>query len=176
MTAQVTLDNCEREPIHIPGAVQPHGVLLACRGESLTVTQVSANAADCFGRTPDAIRGQPLADLFAGAHAGTIRDLGSRASLRDANPVRLEIVHGPAARSGPAPQLASRFAPATPWDGVAAGLLSTTLSRELGEYLLWFRPSIDRTAALRAGFQAHVPKPADREELVTVVASVVKRI
>ena len=23
------LTNCEREPIHIPGAIQPHGVLLA---------------------------------------------------------------------------------------------------------------------------------------------------
>jgi chemotaxis family two-component system sensor kinase Cph1 len=25
----VTLDNCEREPIHIPGSIQPHGALLA---------------------------------------------------------------------------------------------------------------------------------------------------
>jgi hypothetical protein len=31
-------------------------------------------------------------------------------------------------------------------------------------------------AFLRAGFQAHVPKPADPEELVTVLASVVKRL
>ncbi|GAA0740102.1 ATP-binding protein [Ideonella azotifigens] len=27
--APVTLDNCDQEPIHIPGAVQPHGVLFA---------------------------------------------------------------------------------------------------------------------------------------------------
>ena len=33
----------------------------------------------------------------------------------------------------------------------------------------------DRTAALRAGFQAHVPKPADPDELVAVVASVLRR-
>lgn len=36
--------------------------------------------------------------------------------------------------------------------------------------------SFDRTAALRAGFQAHVPKPADAEELVTVLASLLGRI
>jgi CheY-like chemotaxis protein len=35
--------------------------------------------------------------------------------------------------------------------------------------------AVDRTAALRAGFQAHVPKPADPEELVAVVMSVVRR-
>ena len=31
----VTLDTCEREPIHVPGAVQPHGVLFACHGVDL---------------------------------------------------------------------------------------------------------------------------------------------
>ena len=27
----ITLANCESEPIHIPGAIQPHGVLIATR-------------------------------------------------------------------------------------------------------------------------------------------------
>lgn len=36
----VDLTNCDREPIHIPGAIQPHGVLLACRGDAFTVVQV----------------------------------------------------------------------------------------------------------------------------------------
>jgi CheY-like chemotaxis protein len=35
--------------------------------------------------------------------------------------------------------------------------------------------AVDRTAALRAGFRAHVPKPADPEELVAVVVSVLGR-
>ncbi len=30
-TAPVDLTNCDREPINIPGAVQPYGVLLALR-------------------------------------------------------------------------------------------------------------------------------------------------
>jgi len=36
--------------------------------------------------------------------------------------------------------------------------------------------AVDRTRALQAGFQAHVPKPVDPNELITVAASVVGRL
>ena len=40
-----TLDNCEREPIHIPGSIQPHGALLAFDREGrLVVMSANANA------------------------------------------------------------------------------------------------------------------------------------
>ncbi|HVK06900.1 MAG TPA: GAF domain-containing protein, partial [Armatimonadaceae bacterium] len=47
----VDVTNCDREPIHIPGRIQPYGVLLALdgRGGDLAVTQVSDNAAEVFG-------------------------------------------------------------------------------------------------------------------------------
>ena len=41
----VTLDNCDREPIHIPGSIQPHGALLAFdRQGRLVVMSANANA------------------------------------------------------------------------------------------------------------------------------------
>lgn len=43
------LNECAREPIHIPGAIQPHGVLLAVREPELVVTQVSVNASSLLG-------------------------------------------------------------------------------------------------------------------------------
>ncbi|MDX1921088.1 MAG: response regulator [Candidatus Caenarcaniphilales bacterium] len=43
------LTNCEREPIHIPGSIQPHGVLIALDQDSLKVVQVSANVKDFLG-------------------------------------------------------------------------------------------------------------------------------
>jgi len=43
MTQIVTLENCESEPIHIPGLVQPHGALIAFDASTLTVTRLSAN-------------------------------------------------------------------------------------------------------------------------------------
>lgn len=47
----VTLQNCDKEPIHIPGAIQPHGVLLAWDGLG-TVTHVSVNANEIWREPP----------------------------------------------------------------------------------------------------------------------------
>ncbi|QIK65605.1 SpoIIE family protein phosphatase [Nocardioides sp. HDW12B] len=60
----VDLTNCEREPIHIPGSIQPHGVLLCALGPDDPVLQVSANVADVFGVGPEHLLGTPLLDLF----------------------------------------------------------------------------------------------------------------
>ena len=35
----VTLDNCDIEPIHIPGAIQPHGALLALSLTGIVLAQ-----------------------------------------------------------------------------------------------------------------------------------------
>jgi chemotaxis family two-component system sensor kinase Cph1 len=49
------LTNCEREPIHVPGAIQPHGLLLALDAENRVVT-ASRNCAQLLGRpAPDLI-------------------------------------------------------------------------------------------------------------------------
>lgn len=64
--AEVDLSNCAREPIHVPGAIQPHGVLLGLREPDLTVVQVSANLADLLGVTPDGALGRPVTDVIRG--------------------------------------------------------------------------------------------------------------
>lgn len=60
----VDVSNCEREPIHIPGSIQPHGVLLTAVGPDDPVLQVSANCAEVFGLPPEDVLGTPLLDLF----------------------------------------------------------------------------------------------------------------
>jgi light-regulated signal transduction histidine kinase (bacteriophytochrome) len=40
------LEACAREPIHIPGAIQPHGALLILRPADMAVLQASANCSD----------------------------------------------------------------------------------------------------------------------------------
>ena len=37
------LTDCDREPIHIPGSIQPHGVLLAVDPASLKVVQIAGD-------------------------------------------------------------------------------------------------------------------------------------
>ncbi|HYD98367.1 MAG TPA: PAS domain-containing protein, partial [Alphaproteobacteria bacterium] len=69
---------CAAEPIHIPGAIQPSGVLLAVRPDDLTIEACSANAADLLGRPPaallgrrlDAVLPQPILDRIAQERAG----------------------------------------------------------------------------------------------------------
>ena len=51
---------CADEPIAIPGAIQPHGVLLAVTEPDLTVVIASENAAELFGYQ---VTGLPLLDL-----------------------------------------------------------------------------------------------------------------
>ena len=46
---QVDLTNCDREPIHIPGYIQPHGCLIACDSAMRTVLRHSVNCAEMLG-------------------------------------------------------------------------------------------------------------------------------
>jgi serine phosphatase RsbU (regulator of sigma subunit) len=60
------LRGCADEPIRIPGAIQPHGVLLAVTEPELAVVTASANAAALLGREPagsdvDALLGPEVA-------------------------------------------------------------------------------------------------------------------
>ncbi|MEO0409582.1 MAG: cyanobacterial phytochrome A, partial [Cyanobacteria bacterium P01_A01_bin.135] len=58
------LSNCDREPIHIPGLIQPHGVLLVLSGQALTVVQVSHSLAELTGCQPEALLNRPLSLLL----------------------------------------------------------------------------------------------------------------
>ncbi len=49
------LSACERERIHMPGAIQPHGCLLFCTLPSWIVRTVSANAGQFLGRDAESL-------------------------------------------------------------------------------------------------------------------------
>jgi light-regulated signal transduction histidine kinase (bacteriophytochrome)/CheY-like chemotaxis protein len=60
---QVDLTNCDREPIHQLGAIQPFGFLLAFSSDWL-VRRASANVDAHFGMSAEAILGTPISDHF----------------------------------------------------------------------------------------------------------------
>ncbi|MFN3323761.1 MAG: ATP-binding protein [Bryobacteraceae bacterium] len=61
----VDLSTCEREPIEIPGAIEPHGALLVMLEPGLNFVQVSANTGDRLGTPPEVLlSGAILADVF----------------------------------------------------------------------------------------------------------------
>ncbi|GAA08605.1 HWE histidine kinase domain-containing protein [Acetobacter tropicalis] len=43
------LTSCDKEPIHIPGSIQPHGCLFSCDRDTFMLRRVSANAAGMLG-------------------------------------------------------------------------------------------------------------------------------
>lgn len=66
------LSNCDREPIHIPGSIQPHGVLLILHPADRRILQVAGPTESLLGQRRDALIGAPL-DMLA--EAGTVNAL-----------------------------------------------------------------------------------------------------
>lgn len=87
----VDLTNCEREPIHIPGTVQPRGALLAVSEPDLVVVQVSENLAEHTGVDWGDALGRPLAEVIGVPAAdAVVRSASAFGDLRERNP--LEII------------------------------------------------------------------------------------
>lgn len=61
---KIDLTNCEREPIHIPGQIRAHGVLLALGEGDLAVLQASDNTEVYLGVPTARLLGKPLSTLL----------------------------------------------------------------------------------------------------------------
>ncbi|WP_205472951.1 SpoIIE family protein phosphatase [Nocardioides sp. SYSU D00038] len=70
----VDLSTCDREPIHVPGAIQPHGVLLALDEETHRVVMTSANSGTMLGIEADDALGRTLAEVLGEPVAAQVRD------------------------------------------------------------------------------------------------------
>ena len=73
----VDLDNCDREPIHVLGTVQPFGFLIALTADWL-VSRASANCAGFIGQTLQDMLGRPISGIFC---ADAIHALRNRITL-----------------------------------------------------------------------------------------------
>ncbi|WP_331273033.1 SpoIIE family protein phosphatase [Motilibacter deserti] len=94
----VDLTTCDREPIHIPGSIQPHGLLMAVDEATRTTVVVSENvralagidAADVVGARPATVLGDTLSPV-----------LRRRASAEDLmEPIRVRMPAGPGSLAG----------------------------------------------------------------------------
>lgn len=88
----IDLDNCAREPIHIPGSVQPRGVLAVVREPDFEIRQVSANVTDLLGVAVDDVLGRHLSSLIGAEQAERVQQSASAfGDLRQRNPLELEL-------------------------------------------------------------------------------------
>jgi len=69
----VDLTNCDREPIHQLGAIQPFGFLLVASSD-WNVTRASANLADFLGVSPEEAIGRPVVELLGEKALHAIRN------------------------------------------------------------------------------------------------------
>jgi light-regulated signal transduction histidine kinase (bacteriophytochrome) len=75
--SRIDLTNCDREPIHILGAIQPIGFLIAVTTDWI-IARVSENISEFIGRTPAEMIGNPLAEFMT---ARTLHDLRNRVGM-----------------------------------------------------------------------------------------------
>ncbi|CAN1210598.1 ATP-binding protein [Tumidithrix helvetica PCC 7403] len=89
----VNLTNCDREPIHIPGSIQPHGFLLILSEPDLQIVQVSQNTQEILGIAPEDLLDRPLGNFIASDRLDAVRgclDL----SFEHINPLPLTFAIG----------------------------------------------------------------------------------
>ncbi|GHH07882.1 signal transduction histidine kinase [Sphingomonas glacialis] len=176
----VDLTNCDREPIHILGAIQPIGFLLALTADWL-VARTSANIADYIGHTPEDLIGLPLAEIFS---TPVIHDLRNRAAvLRGADAVErvfdLVLVPGGTAfdvaihYSGG--QVVIEAEPASGEYGDASSLVRSMISRldQCADMESFFREGARQVRAL-IGFDRVMVYRFNADDSGEVVAEAVK--
>ncbi|PPK52469.1 bifunctional diguanylate cyclase/phosphodiesterase [Marinobacter persicus] len=63
-SATYGLNNCDKEPIHVPGAIQPDGLLLVLDPDEFTIIQLSRNTDVWLGLAPESLLGMALPELL----------------------------------------------------------------------------------------------------------------
>ncbi|WP_432520840.1 SpoIIE family protein phosphatase [Kineococcus sp. SYSU DK006] len=91
----VDLTNCDREPIHVPGAVQPHGFLLAVDRGTHEVVVASESTAAHLGVAADAVLGLPLPRVLGEQLAREVLAVDAADSLSEPLRATLPLVVGP---------------------------------------------------------------------------------
>jgi len=88
------LTSCDREQIHLAGAIQGHGLLLTLTEPDLVIEAASANVVHWLGRPMEQLIGVPLASLFPAGAAAELTSAIAALPL-EANPLYLGTVEPP---------------------------------------------------------------------------------
>ena len=82
LAANVDLTNCDREPIHIPGAILPHGAMLVLDPESLEVLQAAGDCERLVGASVQELIGRCADTLFQADQIERVRVLAATLDLK----------------------------------------------------------------------------------------------
>jgi light-regulated signal transduction histidine kinase (bacteriophytochrome)/CheY-like chemotaxis protein len=82
LSADVDLTSCDREPIHIPGAILPHGAMLVLDPDSLEILQSAGDCAGLVGATAQELLGRCADTLFRADQVERLRSLAAAMDLK----------------------------------------------------------------------------------------------
>ncbi|MBD3583799.1 ATP-binding protein [Flavobacterium selenitireducens] len=85
----VNLTNCEHEPIHIPGSIQPHGFLLGLKQDSLDIDFCSRNTVDFINTPHGELLGKSFDSVFGADQKRLLQDYINYTLLT--SPLRLNL-------------------------------------------------------------------------------------
>ncbi|MFB2977928.1 response regulator [Microseira sp. BLCC-F43] len=88
---EVDFSNCYGEAIHIPGSIQPHGVLLVLLEPELKIIQVSNNTEQFFGITAQSLINKKLNVIFSQYQIRILKHCLSQKNPEMLNPLRLSV-------------------------------------------------------------------------------------
>ena len=88
---EVDLTNCDREPIHISGHIQPHGVLIAVQEPQLQILQVSENTQELLGVEAESAIGQNLSLFLEEVQLEKLKACLLNENLKTVNPIKLSL-------------------------------------------------------------------------------------
>ncbi|MEB3826799.1 ATP-binding protein [Phormidium sp. CCY1219] len=86
----LNLTQYQKEPIHTPGLIQPHGILFVL-SDQLDVLQVSHNTWKVFRRHPEDLLGQNLNQLLDETQIETLKECLFHHNLQPVNPLKISI-------------------------------------------------------------------------------------
>jgi two-component system, chemotaxis family, sensor kinase Cph1 len=87
------LTDCDREPIHIPGTIQPYGMLFVLAEPSLTITQLSENVGEHLPFRVEEALGRQLSTMLDPASVAEVKEALGEERWHDMNPLPIRA-HG----------------------------------------------------------------------------------
>lgn len=82
------IESCDKEPIHIPGSIQPHGFMIILNN-AYTIIKVSQNFAEFLHKNPRKLIGTPLSEFVSEEKITELKSLTSEGAL---NPIRSTLL------------------------------------------------------------------------------------
>ncbi len=90
IATQIDLTNCDREPIHLPNLIQPHGILFVLREPDLEIIQLSSNTFNFLNLHPQELLNKPLKELLSSEQTTALKK-HLTADFEEVNPLNISI-------------------------------------------------------------------------------------